>query len=68
MSVIILNAVLDMKELKTKKCNLIAQAVIKIVDISFIKNYGCRELCHNVLFSKKNLHMDGTLLLIIDFM
>ena len=68
MSVKIKNAVLDMKQIKTKICNIIAHAVIKTMNISLIKNHGGRELCHNVLFSKDNIHKDGTLLLIINFM
>ena len=41
--------------------------MIKITSISLIKNYDGRELCHDVLFSKKNLQKDRALLLIIDF-
>ena len=50
-----------------KNCNLIAHAAIKIINFSLIKNYGGRELCHDVLFSKENLHKDGAYLLINDF-
>ena len=38
------------------------------MNISLINKYGGRELCHDVLFSQENLHNDGELLLIIDFM
>ena len=38
------------------------------MNISLINKYGGRELCQDVLFSKENLHKDGELLLIIDFM
>ena len=68
MSVKIKNAVLDMKQLKTNKSNIIAHAVVKFMNISLINNYGGRELCHNMLFSKENLQKDGELLLIIDFL
>ena len=50
-----------------KNCNLIAHAVIKIINFSLIKNYGGKELCHDVLFSKENLHKDGAYLLMILF-
>ena len=58
MSVKIINDALDMKHLKTKNCNLIAHTVIQIINISLIKDYGSRELCHNVLFSTKTLNKD----------
>ena len=48
-----------------KNCNLIAHSAIKIINFSLIKNYGGKELCHDVLFSKKNLHKDGAYLLMI---
>ena len=38
------------------------------MNICLINNYGGRELCHDVLFSKENLQKDGELLLIIDSM
>ena len=68
MSAKIKNVVLDMKQLKTNISNIIAHALIKIMNRSLINNYGGRELCHDVLFSKENIHKDGELLLIIDFM
>ena len=58
LSVKIVNDGLDMKQLKTKNCNSNAHALIKIINISLIKDYGSRELCHNVLFSTKNLNKD----------